>query len=52
VHYASSGLDSPFKSSRLKGFEATPRDISDLVAFLRSLTDDEFLKNPEFGPPR
>jgi cytochrome c peroxidase len=52
VHYASAGIDSPFKSPRLNGFEATPRDISDLVAFLNSLTDDEFLKNPALGPPR
>jgi len=49
VHYASGGIDSPFKSRRLKGFDATPRDISDLVAFLDSLTDDEFLKNPAFS---
>ena len=51
AHYASGGIDSPFKSPRLKGFEATPRDISDLVAFLQSLTDEEFLKTPAFGPP-
>jgi cytochrome c peroxidase len=52
VHYASGGIDSPYKSPRLKGFEATPRDVSDLVAFLQSLTDEQFLKNPDFGPPR
>jgi cytochrome c peroxidase len=46
VHYASGGIDSKFKSPRLKGFEATPRDITDLVAFLNSLTDEAFLKNP------
>jgi len=27
-------------------------DISDLVAFLQSLTDDELLKNPALSPPR
>ncbi len=52
VHYASGGIESPFKSPRLKGFEATPRDVSDLVEFLKSLTDEEFLKNPALGPPR
>jgi cytochrome c peroxidase len=52
VHYAAGGVDSPFKSERLQGFEATPRDISDLVAFLQSLTDEQFLKNPDLGPPR
>jgi len=52
VHYASGGIDSPFKSPRLKGFEATPRDVSDLVAFLESLTDEAFLKNPELSAAR
>ena len=52
VHYASGGIESPFKSTRLRGFEATPRDISNLVAFLSSLTDEEFLKNPALGPLR
>jgi len=52
VHYASGGVDSPFKSPRLKGFEATPRDVSDLVAFLVSLTDEAFLKNPELSASR
>jgi cytochrome c peroxidase len=52
VHYASGGIDSPYKSPRLKGFEATPRDVSDLVAFLQTLTDEQFLKNPALGPPR
>ena len=52
VHYAAGGIDSPFKSPRLKGFEATPRDVSDLVAFLESLTDETFLKNPELSASR
>ena len=52
VHYASGGIDSPFKSPRMKGFEATPRDISDRIAFLQSLTDEQFLKSPGLGPPQ
>jgi cytochrome c peroxidase len=50
-HYASGGLDSPFKSPLLTGFQTTDRDIHDVVAFLNSLTDREFLTNPAFGPP-
>jgi cytochrome c peroxidase len=51
AHYASGGVKTPLVSPRLKGFEITPDEISDLVAFLRSLTDDAFLSNPAFGPP-
>ncbi len=51
AHYASGGIDSPFKSPRLKGFSTGGTDVPDLVAFLNGLTDTEFLKNPAFGPP-
>ncbi len=45
-HYASGGIQSPVKSPRLKGFTVTDAERSDLVAFLNSLTDQEFLSNP------
>ena len=51
-HYAAGGVSSPFKSPRLKGFPITAAEVSDLVAFLNSLTDAEFLSNPEFAPPK
>jgi cytochrome c peroxidase len=50
-HYASGGLKSSFKSPRLKGFAITTAEVSDLVAFLNSLTDAEFLSNPALGAP-
>jgi len=50
-HYASGGLTSPFKSARLKGFEISTAEVEDLVAFLNSLTDPDFLSNPALGPP-
>ena len=50
-HYASGGIKSPFKSPRLKGFEISAQEVSDLVAFLNSLTDTEFLSNPAFAAP-
>jgi cytochrome c peroxidase len=30
----------------------TPQERDDLLAFLRSLTDESFVADPEFGPPR
>ena len=49
AHYASGGLRSPVKSPRLKGFTLSPGDVADLVAFLDSLTDRDFLTNPAFA---
>jgi len=50
-HYASGGIKSPFKSPRLKGFDITTAEVADLVAFLNSLTDNEFLSNPALAAP-
>lgn len=50
-HYASGGLKSPVKSPRLKGFEISNAETEDLIAFLNSLTDEEFLSKPELGKP-
>ena len=46
AHYASGGVRSPIKSDRLNGFSISTSDTHDLVAFLESLTDETFLKNP------
>ena len=51
AHYASGGLDSRFKSPRLKGFSTAGTKVADLVAFLNSLTDAEFLANPALAAP-
>ena len=45
------GLTNPFKSSFVKPFTLTAEGRQDLLAFLRSLTDEEFLKNPRFSNP-
>jgi cytochrome c peroxidase len=50
-HYGSGGINSPVKSPRLKGFQITTAEVQDLIAFLNSLTDQEFLTNPSLGPP-
>ncbi len=39
------GVHSPFKSPFIKGFELSEDEKSDLLAFLRSLTDEEFLSS-------
>jgi cytochrome c peroxidase len=50
--YAGSiGFKNPNKSVFVHGFNATQQEREDLLAFLRSLTDDEFLTNPKYGNP-
>ncbi|MEM7757837.1 MAG: MbnH family di-heme enzyme [Cyanobacteria bacterium P01_A01_bin.40] len=49
--YAGVGSANPFKSGFIKGFEATESEIDDLVAFLQSLTDEEFITNPAYSDP-
>lgn len=49
--HAGDGSKSPLKSSFVKGFTLTPQERKDLVAFLKNLTDEEFLTDPQFGNP-
>jgi cytochrome c peroxidase len=52
-HYAAGGRGSgnPNKDSLMKGFPVSPQIRNDLVAFLRSLTDDQILHDPRFSNP-
>jgi cytochrome c peroxidase len=60
-HYATGGRAGPFRSGAggygrvevrlMEGFVISPSETADLVAFLESLTDEEFLNNPAFGDP-
>jgi cytochrome c peroxidase len=52
-HYAAGGRshDNPNKDQRIGGFQLSPRDRSDLIAFLQSLTDEAVLHDPRFGSP-
>lgn len=45
------GRRNPNKSGFVKGFTLSPRERSDLLAFLRSLTDSSFLTDPRFANP-
>ena len=49
--YAGVGSASPYKSGFVKGFEITDSEINDLIAFLESLTDSEFISNPDYSDP-
>ncbi len=45
-HYATGGAGHPSKSELLQGFTITENQKKELIAFLESLTDHEFLSNP------
>lgn len=45
------GVDNPYKSPFIKGFEITDEEKDALIAFLQSLTDQQFLHEPEFAKP-
>lgn len=45
------GAESPLKSIFLHGFTLTDEERADLLAFLHSLTDATFLRDPRFASP-
>ncbi|MGD1918323.1 MAG: cytochrome c peroxidase, partial [Pleurocapsa sp.] len=45
------GSQNPYKSGFVKGFEATESEINDLIEFLNSLTDRDFITNPDYSDP-
>ena len=45
------GRANPFKSALVGGFQLSSSERTDLLAFLRSLTDSTFLTNPAFSNP-
>ncbi|HRH40207.1 MAG TPA: di-heme enzyme [Pyrinomonadaceae bacterium] len=49
--YAGKGSENPYKSSFVNGFRLMPDEKQDLIAFLKSLTDTEFINNPKFSNP-
>lgn len=49
--WAGDGADNPFKSGFVSGFSLTDSERADLLAFLRSLTDESFLSDPRFSDP-
>ncbi|MDW8248572.1 MAG: di-heme enzyme [Myxococcales bacterium] len=49
--YAGDGSKNPYKSEFVTGFLLTPQEKLDLIAFLESLTDTDFLVDPDFSDP-
>lgn len=49
--YPGDGRESPLKDPRISGFEATAEELQAVVAFLESLTDDEFITDTRFKNP-
>lgn len=49
--YAGDGRVNPYKSGFVSGFEVTEQEKADLVAFLRSLTDEQFITDPRYSNP-
>ncbi len=45
------GHDNPNKSPTVRGFALSPEQREDLIAFLRSLTDESLLHDPRFANP-
>lgn len=45
------GRQNPLKSHFISGFELTESEKQDLLAFLRSLTDESFVRNRAFSDP-
>ena len=49
--YKGIGHDNPNKSPAIRGFALTPGERADLLAFLRSLTDESVLRDPRLSNP-
>jgi cytochrome c peroxidase len=45
------GSDSPLKDILIGGFSLSDQERTDLIAFVQSLSDDEFLHDPAFSDP-
>jgi cytochrome c peroxidase len=45
------GSKSPLKDSLVRGFELSEQERADVIAFLETLTDEEFLTNRAFADP-
>ncbi|WAS89499.1 di-heme enzyme [Corallococcus sp. NCRR] len=48
---ANGGQPSPLQSAFVRGFDLTPEEKADVIAFLESLTDTAFLTDPRFADP-
>ena len=49
--YAGDGRHSPFRSPFVQGFDLSPGETGDVLAFLEALTDESLLSDPRFADP-
>jgi cytochrome c peroxidase len=49
--HAGKGSTSPFLSELVRGFSIDEQERADLIAFLESMTDQQFLQNPNLSNP-
>jgi cytochrome c peroxidase len=49
--YPGDGSKNPFKSGFIRGFQLTDQERQDVLNFLTSLTDEDFVSNPHFSDP-
>ncbi|WP_437660390.1 MbnH family di-heme enzyme [Sorangium sp. So ce1182] len=45
------GSENRFKSELIRGFDLTAEEKADVIAFLKTLTDEAFLRDPRFADP-
>lgn len=50
-HYVRGGHGNPRQDSRVRAFVLSAQERTDLLAFLASLSDRQFVENPEFSAP-
>jgi cytochrome c peroxidase len=51
-HYARGGRKNPHQDPRVRPFSLTDSERAELLAFLDSLTDRDFVENPQFSAPK
>lgn len=51
-HYEKGGRQDPEQDPLIHGFQLSPRDRADLIAYLECFTDSEVLHDPRFSDPR
>ena len=49
--HAGDGRANPYKSDLVARIDLSEQEQADIVAFLKTLTDHEFLTNPKFADP-
>ncbi len=48
AHYQAGGQGHPLQDDRIQALDLSEEEISDLIAFLHTLTDEQFISNPVF----